>query len=283
MNSIPNGFQEVEAQWLSCSLPDNIRYEGFCGSGGMGTVFRVFHLDWSISLAVKVPHKASDPQTALSFRAETEVWSDLALHPYVATLYYVRTLGGKTCTFSELVESGGMDALLNRRGHRGSDERTTLSRILTLAASTAWGLSAAHDRGIVHCDFKPGNVLLETDFTGKVTDFGLARRDQCGGFACPGGTPLYASPEQARHDRLTAATDYWSWAASCFEMFIGDPFWQSGAAVGAAFAEFLDPASPRFPMSFQGFCGHALLTRLLIAMTLSAKLQKKFAISTLNF
>lgn len=239
-------------KWLESHLPGNCILEGFCGKGGMGAVFRVFHNDWDIPLAVKIPLASVTVASNSQFLQESELWADLGLHPYVATLYYMMELDSRYCTFSEFVESGGLDVTLRSKLHRGTDEETTLSRILSLSASTAWGLDAAHRAGLVHCDFKPGNVLLGPDFTAKVTDFGLSKREQHGPFACPGGTQLYASPEQARHDRLTAATDYWSWAATCFEMFIGEPSWQSGTAVGAAFEEFLDngakfPGFPKIP------------------------------------
>ena len=235
--------------WLSSQLSDTCVLEGICGAGGMGAVFRIRHRDWGITLAVKVPKNATRQSETQQFLQEAEIWAEIGLHPYVATLYYVKKLDNRYCTFSELVESGGLDGALRSKKHRGTDEETTLSRILSLSASTAWGLDAAHRVGLVHCDFKPGNVLLEPDFTAKVTDFGLARRDQNGPFACPGGTLLYASPEQAQHARLSAATDYWSWAATVFELFIGEPSWQSGAAVGAAFAEFVDSGAkfPGFP------------------------------------
>ena len=235
--------------WFCANLPDTCVLDGICGVGGMGVVFRVRQRDWGIPLAVKVPKDAAKQIDNQQFLQEAEIWAELGLHPYVATLYYLKKLDNRYCTFSELVESGGLDSALRSKKLRCTDEETTLSRILSLSASTAWGLDAAHRAGLVHCDFKPGNVLLEPDFTAKVTDFGLARRDQNGPFACPGGTPLYSSPEQAHHARLTAATDYWSWAATVFEMFVGEPSWQSGAAVGAAFSDFVDSGAkfPGFP------------------------------------
>jgi serine/threonine protein kinase len=244
--------QKVDVAWLKKRLPDNIRCDGVCGVGGMGVVFRAYHTDWSIPLAVKVPHRVTDPRAVADFLTEAELWADLGLHPYIATLYYVRELEGKPCTFSELVESGGMDALLRSGRHRGTDETTTLSRIITMAASTAWGLSAAHAVGLVHCDFKPGNCLVDSGFTAKVTDFGLARKSGGNAFANPGGTPLYESPEQSRRGQLTAATDYWSWAATVFEMFTGSATWSAGAVAGAAFDDFMArggkfPGFPRVP------------------------------------
>jgi serine/threonine protein kinase len=259
-------FMDDLSAWLRVNLPGNYSFENCCGTGGMGVVFRVKHNDWGLPLAVKVPKRSRDRKDAELFRQEAEVWADIGLHPYVATLFYVRELDSRLCTFSEFVEIGGLDGVLRKGEHRGTDNEITLSRILSFAASTAWGLDAAHRAGLVHCDFKPGNVLVESNSTAKVTDFGLARRCDSGGFACPGGTPLYASPEQVRCEELTSATDFWSWAATCFEMFIGGPNWQSGAAVGAAFHEYLEsgakfPGFPQMPDAFAKTLGACFATK----------------------
>jgi len=235
--------------WLNANLPQNSILQGICGVGGMGVVFRVHRLDWDIVMAVKVPKPSKTRPIENVAIGECELWADIGLHPYVATLFYTSMIDGQLCTFSEFVENGGLDVALRCKKHLGIDDETSLSRILTICASTAWGLEAAHQSELVHCDFKPGNVLVQPDFSAKVTDFGLARRNQHGSFKCPGGTPLYASPEQARGEDLTSATDFWSWAATCFEMFVGEASWHSGAAVRAAFFEFLQNGkkAPRFP------------------------------------
>ena len=245
------------AAWLEERLPGNYSLEGWCGSGGMGVVFRILHKGWGIPLALKLPKTAQNPNDAEQFMEETELWADLGLHPYVTTLYYTRILEGRCCTFAELVEGGGLDRILRERGHRGADEEITLSRILSLAASTAWGLNAAHRHGMVHCDFKPGNVLVTPGFTAKITDFGLARRNNNGSFACPGRTPLYASPEQSRGEDLTEATDFWSWGATCFEMFLEGVSWQGGAAASGALEDYVDsgakfPGLPQMPRKLVG-------------------------------
>lgn len=240
------------ADWLTCNLPSNYRLESECGSGGMGSVFRVFHLDWEVSLAVKIPTNIVDQRDMQQFLDEAQIWAEIGIHPYVSTFHYIRQFDSRYCIFSEFVEHGGLDTALRSKRHCGPDEEATLSRILTLAASTAWGLYSAHRAGLIHCDFKPGNALLEPDFTAKVTDFGIAQRNIPGSVVFSGLSEPYASPEQIRKSEITAATDYWSWAATVFELFIGERSWQSGAAVGAAFEDFVadgakHPEFPRIP------------------------------------
>ena len=246
-----NTIHDLEV-WLKDHLPEKYDLGGCCGAGGMGAVFQVHHRDWGISLALKVPRESSNVWDSKQFEHEADLWADLGLHPYVSTLYYARVIADRCCVFSELIEGGGLDNALRNRSIRASDEKTTFARVLSVAVSTAWGLDAAHSQGLVHCDFKPGNVLVESDFTAKITDFGLAQRTSGGRFATPGRTPLYASPEQARDEDLSGATDFWSWGATCFELFLNSPTWMTGAAAGAAFHAFCEdgcktPGLPAIP------------------------------------
>lgn len=110
-----------------------------------------------------------------------------------------------------------------------------LNRILDIAIQLAWGLDHAHAHGLVHQDMKPANAMITRKGLAKVTDFGLAKARAAAGerptdsagaspLASDGGrTPAYCSPEQAHGERLTPATDVWSWALSVLEMFTGGP------------------------------------------------------------
>jgi WD40 repeat protein len=116
--------------------------------------------------------------------------------------------------------------------------------MLDVAIQIAWGLHHAHEQGLVHRDVKPANVLLTADGVAKVTDFGLARARTAplalregaaagqtmtvegGG----GGTPAYASPEQARGEPMSRRSDLWSFALSVLETFLGERRWELGLA-----------------------------------------------------
>ncbi|MEU9020133.1 serine/threonine-protein kinase [Actinomadura sp. NPDC048394] len=226
--------------------------------GGMGLVYRVRHLSWGTDLAVKRPRPEmfSDASGRKRFVAEAETWVSLGLHPNVCGCHYVRTLDGVPCVFAEYVAGG---SLQERIDDRALYEGDAAARILDLAIQMAWGLRHAHERGVVHQDIKPANVLLDGDGTAKVTDFGLARAVTS---AAPGGdgdpvtnagmTVRYASPEQLQGEPLDRRTDVYSFAVSVLEMFNGGATWRVGAAAGEALAALrvegpAEPGPPALP------------------------------------
>jgi WD40 repeat protein/serine/threonine protein kinase len=223
------------------------RVTGFLGQGGMGRVYKVRHQGWNVDLAVKTP--LSEAVQALGgaedFQREAETWVGLGLHPHVVSCYYVRRVDGLPRVFIEYVDGGSLhDAIRDRR-------LETTESMLDVAVQCAWGLHYAHERGLVHRDVKPANVLLTAEGTVKVTDFGLAGARLVGGALSgpegssivtrgSGGTPAYMSPEQAEAQPLTRRTDLWSWALCILEMFNGGRTWRNGPDALAALRGYLD-------------------------------------------
>ncbi|WP_053198011.1 protein kinase domain-containing protein [Streptomyces viridochromogenes] len=229
------------------------------GQGMMGVVHRVRHLAWDTDLAVKTPL----PDVLVSqadkerFVREAETWVSLGLHPHVCNCYYVRTLGGVPRVFTEYLYGGSLrDWIDDRRLYRGSS-RKVLARVLDIAIQMAWGLEHSHRHGVVHQDVKPANVILDTEGTARVTDFGLARTGRGGAVPWPavpgpgapasqastllvtvgGLTPAYASPEQVAGEALDRRTDVWSFAVTVLEMFLGEITWFAGPDAAAKLAE----------------------------------------------
>ncbi|WP_318307076.1 protein kinase domain-containing protein [Amycolatopsis solani] len=215
-------------------------------TGGMGLVYRVWHRQWGMELAVKTPRQelVASPADAERFEAEAEAWVGLGAHPHVVSCAYVRRVDGTPRVFAEWAGGGSLAEAVRDRTLYGGGHRPAVGRILDLAIQTAWGLGHAHERGVIHQDVKPANVMLDTGGAAKVTDFGLA--NVTGG---EGMTVAYCSPEQARGERLGPATDVWSWAVSVLEMFAGGPPAMFGHAAAGVFAQFLeaDPADPVLP------------------------------------
>ncbi len=260
---------QIAAEWqVGETLLDLYEVTGLLGEGGMGKVYKVHHKGWNTDLAVKSPRSEifSTAGGKENFIREAETWVNLGLHPHTVSCYYVRTLGDIPRVFAEYVEGGSLQYWIRTRGlYEGGPEKA-LERILDIAIQFAWGLDYAHERGLVHQDVKPANVMMTADGTAKVTDFGLAKaRGLAGeaGVAAAGGgqsilvstggmTPAYCSPEQAVRKALTRATDVWSWGLSVLEMFTGEVTWMAGQAAAEALESYLemgtdDAAIPQMP------------------------------------
>ncbi len=214
------------------------------GGGGMGLVYRARHLLWNMEVAIKHPRQEFliNREQVECFQSECEIWAEIGLHPYVATCYYTREINDMPCVVAEYVPGGSLqDAIRNRSVYKG-EEAQCLARLLTIAASTAWGLARAHEVNLIHCDVKPGNMLLTSQGIGKISDFGLAVAfgPSGSGSKASGLTPVFASPEQIKGEHLTHAADIWSWAASMLAMFVGEIHWETGAACGAVLKQFVE-------------------------------------------
>jgi WD40 repeat protein/serine/threonine protein kinase len=213
---------------------------GVLGEGGMGRVYRVRHRGWDLDLAVKVPLPSvlEARGGADLFEREAETWVNLGLHAHVVTCHYVRRVDGLPLVFAEYADGGSLHEAI-RAGRLRSVEG-----ILDVAIQFAWGLHHAHERGLVHRDVKPANVMLTSGGLAKVTDFGLARARPVRLKAPPGagggltmtveggagGTPAYVSPEQAAGQPLNRRSDLWSFALSVLETFAGGRTWEFGLA-----------------------------------------------------
>ncbi len=237
------------------------------GGGGMGLVHRARHRLWNTEVAIKHPRNEflKSLEQIRAFHSECSVWSDIGLHPYVASCYYSRAIEGLPCVIAEYCPGGSLqDAMTTRSIYRGEEENC-LARLLSISASTAWGLARAHESGLIHCDVKPGNMLLTDHGTAKIADFGLAvafRPSQLDAKAA-GLTVVFASPEQIRGEPLTPVADVWSWAASMLAIFTGGVTWESGAACGAVLAEFMNAGGkayriPPMPVPFAVLLGECL-------------------------
>ena len=145
--------------------------------GGMGLVYRAYHREWDIELAIKSPrlNYFQTPEQIDAFEEEAKQWVMIGMHPNVTTCFFVQSLGGSPRIFAEYVDGGTLAEWIERGKFRLPSERERGKRMLEVAIQFAWGLEHAHSCGLIHQDVKPTNVLMTESGTPKVTDFGLAR------------------------------------------------------------------------------------------------------------
>jgi serine/threonine-protein kinase len=197
--------------------------EAELGRGGMGVVYKARHLRLNRTVALKMllAGASAGPQDLARFLREAEAEAGLQ-HPHIVQVHDVGEHEGRPYFTMELVEGGSLSARL-----RGTPQPAR--QAAALLATLAQAVQVAHQGGIVHRDLKPANILLTTDGTPKISDFGLAGRLEGGAgltqSGVPMGTPSYMAPEQARGDTqaLGPAVDVYALGAILYELLTGRP------------------------------------------------------------
>ena len=216
-------------------------------TGGMGEVYRATDTALERPVAIKLlkPEYADDPVNRARFDSEARHAAALH-HPHVAAVYDVGempTASGllRPYLVMELVDGQPLSTLLRD----GQPMDPAVVRDLLGQAGDA--LAAAHRAGIVHRDVKPANLLVTPEREVKVTDFGIARAASTAAITGTGqvmGTPQYLSPEQARGEQATPASDVYSLGVVAFECLAGYRPFQKETPVATAIAHLHDPVPP---------------------------------------
>lgn len=202
------------------------------GQGGMGEVYRALDRNLGRQVAVKVlPQEFSEePERLARFEREAKLLAALN-HPNIASIYGLEEAGKKRFLVLELVEG----ETLNTRLDRGT---LPVEEALETCRQVADGLEAAHEKGVIHRDLKPGNIMITPEGKVKILDFGLAKAHAAettgidiansptitAQMTEPGvilGTAAYMSPEQARSRSVDRRTDIWAFGCVLFECLTG--------------------------------------------------------------
>lgn len=207
-------------------LFDHYAVERALGSGAMGVVYLARDLRIGRLVALKTLRSRGEivedeyNESFLRFRREAQVCASL-LHPNIVTLYEVGSQAGRFLWMAmEYVEGESLGSMIERLGRIPID---VAARIID---DVLRGLSYAHEHGVIHRDVKPGNVLVATDGTAKIADFGIAHATDANltDLSDRGrllGTPHYMSPEQIAGRRLDPRSDQFAVGAMFYEMVTG--------------------------------------------------------------
>jgi serine/threonine-protein kinase len=215
------------------TLNNRYQVERKIGEGGFGAVFEGKQLATGRPVALKIlhPHSVADATVVARFRREAEACSQLR-NPHTVTIYdFDQTEDGVLYLAMELVRGESLQEIQHRDG------AIEASRALSILDQVAEALSEAHDKGIVHRDMKPENIMVErrgeTDFV-KVLDFGIAKiLSGEGSKIIPAltaigqtvGTLEFMSPEQLRGKALDGRSDIYALGMVAYEMLTGQlPF-----------------------------------------------------------
>ena len=192
------------------------------GRGGFSRVYRGFDPNVNRPIAIKVSTRESDPEHLSRFRNEASAAGNLR-HENIVTVYDYGDDDGVPYLVMELLDGRDLHHIMR------DGPKMSLLEKMQVMSQVAEGLRCAHLNGVVHRDIKPANVMVLSDGTVKILDFGIARmtgevsRLTQSGYLV--GTPLYMSPEQLQGADADALCDVWAFGVLYFEILTGQhPF-----------------------------------------------------------
>lgn len=224
-------------------LGDRYRLDEFVASGGMGQVFRATDLTLGRTVAVKVllPGHTSKSEFGARFRAEARIMASIG-HPGVVGVYdYGESREGTLYLVMAFVDGKPLGERINRDG------TMPVGDTLDIVAQAADALQAAHDRGIIHRDVKPNNLLVNENGGVTLVDFGVARSQSVTSVTKVNaviGTALYMSPEQASGKPISPSTDIYALGAVAYHCLTGSPPFTGSSPLEIAIKHLQDEPPP---------------------------------------
>ncbi len=203
---------------IGSTLQNRFKVLSFVASGGMSTVFRVRDTQRNVTLAMKVLHLdlMDDPSASRHFQREARALQRLA-HPNIVPFYGLYQEEDLHFLLELFVDGPSLKDILRKK--KG---KLSLPEVLIIFKALCAALGYAHANGVVHCDVKPGNVMIDRSGQVFLTDFGVARHAESTTTTIgAAGTPAYMAPEQIRGEPVNAATDVYALGVLMYEMLTG--------------------------------------------------------------
>jgi len=235
-------------------LAERYRIVGLLGKGGMGEVYRADDLKLRQSVALKFLPKAlsNDAQKLERFHHEVRIARQVS-HPNVCRVYDIAEADGQQFISMEYIDGEDLASLLRRMGKPSTEKAIQIARQLCA------GLAAAHDKGVLHRDLKPHNVMIDGLGAVRVTDFGLAGfAEEFFGREVGAGTPAYMAPEQLAGREVSVKSDIYALGLVLYELFTGKRMFEgttreqvqrsrstTGTPTLSSLSDELDPAIER--------------------------------------
>jgi len=221
-------------------IVERYELEELVGTGGMSSVYRARDRLLERPVALKILHEqyTLDPEYVERFRREARAVAQLA-HPNIVTVIDRGEQDGRQFIVFEYIDGENLKQVVNREG------ALPVREAVELTIQVARALGFAHERGIVHRDVKPQNVILGEDGRAKVTDFGIARSLDVDGVTQTGtvvGTSDYIAPEQAQGRQVDAQTDVYSLGVVLYELLTGEVPYDGDNFVAVAMQHVHQPA-----------------------------------------
>ena len=216
------------------------------GKGGMGKIYRAVHptLDRDVAIKLIELDFTGDPTVVGRFRREAQVIAALR-HPGIIQVYDFDAVDDKLYMVMEYVPGESLAQRLT--GIHVLGQQLPLSEALRLFRAITAAVAYAHRRGVVHCDLKPGNVLLSTDEQPILTDFGISKFISGERITVTGdilGTPHYMAPEQAAGGEVGPHTDVYALGVILYELTTGVLPFKGETSMSIVFRHVHEPPPP---------------------------------------
>jgi len=215
---------DIVRERLQRIIEGEYRIERLLGKGGMGQVFLAHDLTLEREVAIKVlpPDVAQDDQVVRRFQQEAKTAAKLD-HPNIIPIYRVESEGGLNYFVMKYISGTSLEDLLDKK------EPLAVPEIQRILWEAACALGHAHQRGVVHRDVKPANIMFDHDGRVMLTDFGISKALQAAtGLTATGmiiGTPHYMAPEQGKGSPVDGRADQYSLGVVGYRMITAElPF-----------------------------------------------------------